>query len=247
MTTNRTTGFGAASSSGCHDDDRIRVFVVESEEIVRAGLRVTVGAEPDLEIVGEAATTTDAQARLPLADADIVLVDLDLPDACGTQVCEFVRSHLDRTRVLVLSASPDDAAVAHAVRSGADAYMMRRAPIADIVWGIRRLATGKRLTDHLRRERIEALAECPDTDERLARLTHQERALLEHLAEGLTNQEIARAMGLSDKTVKNYVSSVMMKLEVAHRAAAAAYFARTEAKKPCSAHANAMSDSVILY
>lgn len=247
MMTSQTTGSGAARSRGSSDDDAIRIFVVESEELVRAGLQVTVDAEPDLEIVGEAATSTEALARLPLADADIVLVDLDLSDACGTRVIEFVRTHLEGARILVLSSSPDDAAVVHAVRSGADAYMLKRAPIADFVWGIRRLATGKRLTDHHRRERIDALADCPDADERLARLTHQERALLEHLTEGLTNQEIAGEMGLSDKTVKNYVSSVMMKLEVAHRAAAAAYFARTEAKKPCSANASAMSDSVIRY
>ena len=228
-------------------DRAIRVFVVDAEEVLRVGLHCVLDGVDGVAVVGEADSIAEATARLPVIDPDVVIVDLDLPDGCGTEVCQFVRSHLDRARVMVLSSAGDDASVIHAVRAGADGYVTKQAPASELVASVRRLAEGKALTDRRHRSHLAELAAAPDTDERLARLTHQERVLLEHVAQGLTNREIADDMGLSDKTVKNYVSSVMMKLEVTHRAAAAAYWARAEAQLPCSAHARAAGDSVIRY
>lgn len=229
------------------NDTPTRVFLVEADELMRAGLRLALDSAPDLEAAGEATSISEANARLPLADPDVVIVDVNLPDGCGTRVVSFLRSQDARARRIVLTIFGDDPIVAHAVEAGAHAVLTTRVSIDELVESVRRVADGKPLTDLRHRERIEELARSTDHDEHLARLTHQEHVLLEHLARGLTNREIADEMGLSDKTVKNYVSSVMMKLEVAHRAAAAAYFARAEAQLPCAAHADAIGDSVIRY
>lgn len=229
------------------NDRPVSVFIVEAEELMRAGLRLAIGEAPGLDLVGEAGSIAEARGRLPLADPDVVLVNLDLPDGCGTCVLSTLRATGARARRVALTANGDDPVVADAVAAGADAVLTTRISIDDLVGSLRHLASGRRLTDQRHRDRIDGLAKSVDHDEHLARLTHQERILLGHLARGLTNREIASEMGLSDKTVKNYVSSVMMKLEVTHRAAAAAYVARAEAQLPCSAHASAMGDSVIRY
>ena len=228
------------------NDQPTRVFLVEAEELMRAGLRLAIDSAADLHLVGEAATIAEAMARIPLADPDVVLVDLNLPDGCGTGVLSGLASN-GHSRLMALTVYGDDPVVAHAVQAGADAVVTTRVSIAELVDSIRRVASGRSLTGQRHRARIDELAGSIDHDQHLARLTHQERALLLHLARGLTNREIAELMGLSDKTVKNYVSSVMMKLEVTHRAAAAAYYARAEAQLPCSAHASAVGDSVIRY
>lgn len=238
---------GKAVSMKREPNSPIRIFVVDAEELARDGLHGALAGACDLCLVGEASTIAEATARLQLAEPDVVIVDLDLPDGCGTEVSRFVKDRLPETSVLVLSSAADDAAVVHAIRGGADGFLTKRTRADDLVASVRRLADGRALTDRRHRRRFDELAESAEGDEKLARLTQQEHVLLEHIAEGLTNREIADAMGLSDKTVKNYVSSVMMKLEVAHRAAAAAYYARAEAQLPCSAHANAMGDSVIRY
>lgn len=225
----------------------IRVFLVEADELMLTGLRFALDRACDLEPSGEAGSVGEATARLPLADPDVVLVDLNLPDGCGTRVLTFLRSHGTAARRIALTTFGDDPIVAHAVQAGADAVLTSRVSVDELVGSIRRVAAGKPLTDQRHRDHIDELARSTDHDEHLARLTPQEHVLLEHLTRGLTNREIAEAMGLSDKTVKNYVSSVMMKLEVAHRAAAAAYFARAEAMMPCSAHAEVLGDSVIRY
>lgn len=228
-------------------DAAIRVFLVEADELTLAGLRLALDRAPDLESAGEATTIDGATVRLPLADPDVVLVDLNLPDGCGTQVLSFLRANGARARRVALTAYGDDPIVAHAVQAGADAVITTRISIDDLIASLRRIAAGRALTDRLHRDRIDELAEADDHDEHLARLTRQEHTLLEHLAAGLTNRQIADAMGLSDKTVKNYVSSVMMKLQVTHRSAAAAYFARAEAQLPCTAHAAALGGSVFRY
>jgi two-component system, NarL family, response regulator DevR len=229
------------------NDQPIRVFIVEAEELMRAGLRLAIDGAPDLHLIGEAGTAAEAVARLPLADPDVVLVDLNLPDGCGTHVLCFLRSTGARARRVALTAYGDEPVVAHAVHAGAEAVLTTRVSIDELVDSIERVAAGRPLTDQRHRHRIDELARAADHDEHLGRLTHQEWTLLGYLARGLTNREIAHEMGLSDKTVKNYVSSVMMKLEVTHRAAAAAHYARAEAQLPCSAHASATSDSVIRY
>ena len=225
----------------------IRVFLVEADDLTLAGLRLALDRACDLEPAGEAGTVDEATTRLPLADPDVVVVDLDLPDGCGTKVLSYLRSGGARARRIALIAHGDEPIVAHAVQAGADAVITTRVTIDDLVDSMRRVATGRSLTNQRHRERIEALARNGGHDVRLARLTHREHVLLGHIAGGLTNRQIAEAMGLSDKTVKNYVSSVMMKLEVTHRSAAAAYYARAGAQLPCSAHAGTMGDSVIRY
>lgn len=223
------------------------VFLVEADELMRAGIELALDGTCGVELCGVATSVGEATARLPLADPDVALVALNLPDGCGTRVLSFLRSRGARARRIALTAFGDDPIVAHAVEAGADAVVTTRISIDELVCSIRRVAAGKPLTDHRHRTHIDELAAATDHDDHLGRLTRQEHVLLEHLARGLTNREIAQEMGLSDKTVKNYVSSVMMKLEVAHRAAAAAYFARAAAALPCTAHANRPGDSVIRY
>ncbi|MFP5487561.1 MAG: LuxR C-terminal-related transcriptional regulator [Acidimicrobiia bacterium] len=223
------------------------VFLVEADELTLAGLRLALDGAPDLAPAGEAGTVADAICRLPLADPDVVVVDVNLPDGCGTLVLSFLRTHGVRARRIALTGYADDPVVAHAVAAGADAVLTTRISLDQLTRAVQLVAAGRPLTDQRHRDRIDELARSTDHDEHLARLTHQEHVLLAHLARGLTNREIAETMGLSDKTVKNYVSSVMMKLEVSHRAAAAAYFARAEAQFPCVAHAPSNGSSVIRY
>lgn len=225
----------------------VRVFLVDDHELVRQGLRALLDTQPDLEWVGEAGSYAEAIARLPLADPDVVVADLQLPDGSGSDICRHLASHQPSARCLVLSSFSHDSAVFDAVRAGAAGYVVKHIDNRDLLSCIRRVAAGETLLDPRSREAMSSKARAADADERLSRLTSQERTLLRHLADGMTNREIGERMFLSDKTVKNYVSAVLAKLGVTRRAAAAAYYQRTVSRRDWAADAEELRRGAVRF
>lgn len=204
----------------------VRVFLLDDHEIVRRGLRELLESEPDLEVVGEAGTAEEAYARIPPTRPDVAVLDVRLPDGSGIEVCREIRSRHPEIGCLMLTSFADDEALFAAIMAGAAGFVLKQVRGSELVTSIRRVAQGESLLDPSMTQRvIDRLRARPEDDE-LAGLTAQERVLLDHIAEGLTNRQIGECMFLAEKTVKNYVSNVLMKLGMSRRAEAAAYAAR---------------------
>jgi len=205
----------------------IRVFLVDDHEIVRDGLRALLEAQSDMVVVGEAAGAVDALRHIPPTNPDVAVVDVNLPDGDGVQVCRELRDRLPDLQSLILTSYADDEALLDAIIAGAAGYVLKQVRSSDLVSCIRRVAAGETLLSPELRARVsERLRLGADQDPRLAALTGQERRILDLLGEGLTNREIADRMHLAEKTVKNYVSNLLMKMGMARRTEAAAFSAR---------------------
>ena len=199
------------------------MFLLDDHEIVRRGLRDLLETGGDIEVVGEAGTAVDALARIPPTRPDVAVLDVRLPDGDGVSVCREVRSRHPEVQCLMLTSFSDDEALFQAIMAGAAGYLLKQIKGPDIVDAIRRVAAGESLLDPRVTARVlERLRAGPEPeDERLARLTEQERRILELIAEGLTNRQIGERMFLAEKTVKNYVSSILAKLGLERRTQAA--------------------------
>ena len=207
----------------------IRVFLLDDHEIVRRGVRDLLETEPDLEVVGEAGTVAQALDRIPVSEPDVAVLDVQLPDGTGVEVCREVRSARPELACLMLTSYADDEAMFEAIMAGASGYILKDVRSADIIESIRRVAAGQSLLDPALTARvIDRLRRGPDEDERLRDLTPQERRILDLLADGLTNRQIAAEMFLAEKTVKNYVSNLLAKMGMSRRTEAAVYAARLE-------------------
>jgi DNA-binding NarL/FixJ family response regulator len=203
------------------------VFLVDDHEVVRRGVRDLLESAGGIEVVGEAGTAETARTRIPLAHADVAVLDVRLPDGSGIEVCRDIRSDHPEVRCLMLTSFDDDEALFNAVVAGAAGYVLKDVHGADIVESVRRVARGESLLDPLATARvIERLRRPKPDDDRLASLSPQERRILELLADGLTNRQIATEMYLAEKTIKNYVSNLLMKLGMSRRTEAAVYAAR---------------------
>jgi two-component system response regulator DevR len=215
---------------GCEDRPvALRIFLVDDHEVVRAGLRSLLEAESDLEVVGEAGTVAEALARIPPTRPDVAILDVRLPDGSGVEVCREIRSQVPETACLMLTSYADDEALFAAIMAGAAGYVLKQVGGTDLVEDIRRVAAGQSLLDPALTQRIiERMQAGPEEDPRLAGLTPQERRILDLIAEGQTNRQIAGAMYLAEKTVKNYVSNVLAKLGMERRTQAATYAARLD-------------------
>jgi len=210
----------------------VRLFLVDDHEVVRRGLTELFDAEDDMEVVGEAGTAEQALTRVASARPDVAVLDLRLPDGDGVGVCREIRSAHPEIQCVILTSYADDEAVFNAVMAGAAGYLLKDVRGRDLVDGVRRVAQGQSLLDPLVTKRVlERLRQGPQEDTRLASLTDQERRILDHIAEGLTNRQIGEQMFLAEKTVKNYVSNVLMKLGMQRRTQAAAYAARLAAER----------------
>jgi len=208
----------------------IRVFLLDDHEVVRRGVRELLEAEDDITVVGEADTAERALARIPATRPDVAILDMRLPDGDGIAVCRDIRSDHDDIACLILTSFSDDDALTQAVVAGASGYLLKQIRGTDIVDAVRRVAAGESLLDPALAARVaDRLREAPEQDERLARLTAQERRILVLIADGLTNRQIGAEMHLAEKTVKNYVSNVLAKLGMARRTQAAVFAARLEA------------------
>ena len=209
------------------DPVRITVFLLDDHEIVRRGIRDLLEAEGDIEVVGEAATADEAVGRVHALDPDVAVLDVRLEDGNGIEACRDIRSLHPRTACLILTSFADDEALFQTILAGAAGYLLKQIRTNDLVDAVRRVAAGQNLLDPAVTARVlERLRSGNPQDERLARLTEQERKVLELLAEGLTNRQIGERLHLAEKTVKNYVTSVLSKLGMTRRTEAAVYAVR---------------------
>jgi two-component system, NarL family, response regulator DevR len=207
--------------------DPITVFLLDDHEIVRRGLRDLLEAEGDITVVGEASTEAEAVGRVHALDPDVAVLDVRLQEGSGVAACREIRSRHPRTACLILTSFSDDEALFEAIMAGASGYVLKQIRSNDLVDAVRRVAAGQNLLDPAVTARVlERLRRGPDEDERIARLSHQEREVLFLLAEGLTNRQIAERLYLAEKTIKNYVTSVLSKMGMARRTEAAVYAAR---------------------
>ncbi len=207
-------------------EGQIRVFLLDDHELVRQGLRTLLEADGDMVVVGEAATAAEALARIPAARPDVAVLDVRLPDGNGVEVCREVRSDHPEVACLVLTSFADDEALLDAVMAGAAGYVLKDVRGSDLVGHIRKAAAGHSLLDPSVAARAMERAQARHAEEHTERLTHQEQRILGYIAEGRTNRQIAEAMYLSEKTVKNYVSNLLAKLGMSRRTQAAIYAVR---------------------
>jgi DNA-binding NarL/FixJ family response regulator len=205
----------------------IKVFLLDDHEVVRLGLRQLLESEPDIQVTGEASTAAQAIARVPALQPDVAVLDVRLPDGDGITVCREIRSAMDRPPAcLMLTSFSDDEALFTAIMAGASGYLLKQVSGTDLVGAVRRLAAGESLLDPAMTtavlDRLRHPAEQED-DPRYQSLTEQERRILDLIAEGKTNRQIAQTMFLAEKTVKNYVSGLLRKLDMERRTEAAVY------------------------
>jgi len=207
--------------------DDVRVFLLDDHEVVRRGLKDLLEGDGDLEVVGEASTAAEALARIPPTRPDVAVLDVRLPDGNGVEVCREIRTRHPEIQCLILTSFSDDEALFQAIMAGASGYLLKQVKGTDLVDAVRRVAAGQSLLDPaVTRRVLERLRKPPEEDEALGRLTDQERAILELIAEGLTNRQIAERVHLAEKTVKNYVSNLLAKLGMERRTQAAVYAAK---------------------
>ena len=209
------------------DQKRIRVFLLDDHEVVRRGLRDLLESEGDVEIVGESGTATEATARIPALRPDVAVLDARLPDGSGIDVCRDVRSVDPSIKGLILTSYDDDEALFAAILAGAAGYLLKQVGGNDLLDAVRRVAGGQSLIDPSLTARVlERLRNGPAEHQELATLTEQERKILMLIAEGLTNRQIGERLFLAEKTVKNYVSSILSKLGLERRTQAAVLAAK---------------------
>ncbi|MFK3981027.1 response regulator [Micromonospora sp. NPDC050397] len=200
----------------------IRVFLLDDHEVVRRGLADLLQSAGDIEVVGESGLAQEATARIPALRPDVAILDARLPDGSGIDVCRDVRTVDSSIRGLILTSYEDDEALFAAIMAGADGYVLKQIRGTDLVDAVRRVAAGQSLLDPAVTQRVlERIRRGVEQPRELQSLTEQERRILEYVAEGLTNREIATRMFLAEKTVKNYVSSLLAKLGLERRTQAA--------------------------
>ena len=207
----------------------ITVMIVDDHEVVRQGIRALLDAEDDLNVVAEADSVTSAVARAKELRPDVIVMDVRLTDGSGIEACREIRADRPETAVVMLTSFSDDEALFASIMAGAAGFVLKQVRGGDLVRSIRAVAGGASLLDPAVTgavlERIRK-GKRHVADEKLARLSPQEERILALVADGGTNKQIGEELGLAEKTVKNYVSSILSKLEVARRAEAAAYLAR---------------------
>ena len=208
----------------------VRVLLVDDHEVVRRGLRDLLDTEDDVEVVGEAGSVDEAMVRARAARPDVAVIDMRLPDGDGLELCRQLRALPEPPRCLVLTAFDDEQALIGAINAGASGYLLKQVRGQDLVNALREVAAGGSLLDPITTSRVldrlrQTSKEEPDE---LAALTERERKVLELIGEGLTNRQIAERLFLAEKTVKNYVTSVLAKLGFERRTQAAAWVARRQ-------------------
>ena len=214
------------------DTATVKIMLVDDHEVVRMGLRTLLERREGFDIVAEAGSVAEAVAQAHQLQPDVIVMDVRLPDGTGVEACREIRGERPETKVIMLTSYADDEAVYGSIMAGASGYLLKQTRGTNLAEAIERVAAGESLLDPgvtdkvLTRMRQLAAGE---TDE-LASLSPQERRIIGLIAEGKTNKEIAEEVFLSDKTVKNYVSSILSKLNLRRRSEAAAFIAERRAK-----------------
>lgn len=202
----------------------LRIFLVDDHEVVREGLADLLNDVADFEVVGEAGTAAQALPRILAVRPDVAILDMRLPDGNGIDICRDVRSALPDTHCLILTSYDDQDAVLAAVLAGASGYLLKEVRSAALIDGIRQAALGRSLMDPaLVTAVVQRVTEKSPADTKLASLTDREREVLDLVADGLTNRQIGERLYLAEKTVKNYVSSLLGKLGMERRTQAAVF------------------------
>jgi DNA-binding NarL/FixJ family response regulator len=206
----------------------VRVFLLDDHEVVREGVRALLEATGTIEVVGEASTCAEALVRIPATRPHVAVLDVQLPDGTGVEVCREIRDGHPEVGCLMLTSFSDDEALFQSILAGASGYVLKQVRGNDLANAVHRVAAGESLIDPALTGRLlERLRNPqPAEDPRIASLTAVERTILDHVAEGLTNRQIAAHVNLAEKTVKNYVSSILLKLGMSRRTEAAVYAVR---------------------
>ena len=214
----------APDPSSASSVDPIRVFLLDDHELVRRGIKELLEAEGDIVVVGESGLAQEAIRRMPALRPDVAILDGRLPDGSGIDVCREVRSQDPTIKALILTSYDDDDALFAAIMAGAAGYVLKQVRGNDFVDMVRRVAAGQSTLDPaVTAQVLERVRSGPPKDKELEALTAQEQKILELIGEGMTNRQIAERMFLAEKTVKNYVSSMLAKLGLTSRTQAAIF------------------------
>lgn len=231
MTSTTTAETPGTSTSG----KLIRVLIVDDSELVRLGLTTMLSAYPIVSVVGQADSVRGAVQEVRATRPDVVLLDIRLPDGSGLDACRTIQEEFPKIRVLVLSSLVDDETVAQAIAAGAQGYLLKDINGAGLVQALLDCAAGKSILDPTVASRVLQLMKSGQqqtrANDRYALLSPQEQRVLMLVADGLTNKEVGQAMHLSEKTVKNYLSNLFAKLQIARRSQAAAFYAEVRSQK----------------
>ncbi|GEP32316.1 DNA-binding response regulator [Nocardioides szechwanensis] len=202
----------------------IKVFLLDDHEIVRRGIRELLENEGDIEVVGESGSAEEAIRRIPALRPDVAILDGRLPDGTGIDVCREVRSIDPSINALILTSYDDDEALFAAIMAGASGYVLKQVRGNDLIDTVRRVAAGQSMLDPaVTAQVLERVRSGPKVDPSLEQLTPQEQRILELIGEGMTNRQIGTTLFLAEKTVKNYVSSMLAKLGLSSRTQAAIF------------------------
>ncbi|HWO62882.1 MAG TPA: response regulator transcription factor [Umezawaea sp.] len=204
----------------------VRVLLVDDHEVVRRGLREMLDDEDDIQVVAEAGGVAEAVARASASLPDVAVVDVQLPDGNGVELCKRLRALPDGPRCLVLTAFDDEEALVGTIMAGASGYLLKQVRGQDLVTAVREVAAGRSLLDPVTTARVLDRMRRPAQPDALESFTDQERRVLDLIGEGMTNRQIAERLFVAEKTVKNYVTSVLAKLGMERRTQAAAWVAR---------------------
>ncbi|MFA7267004.1 MAG: response regulator transcription factor [Candidatus Nanopelagicales bacterium] len=209
------------------DQPKIRVFLLDDHEVVRRGVADLLESAGDIEVVGEAGTAAQAMARVPALNPHVAVLDVQLPDGNGVAVCRDLRSDFPDLKCLMLTSFEDDEALLDAIVAGASGYVLKQIRGTDLIGAVRTVAAGGSLLDPSATARVmERIRKEANKSEPLSDLTEQERKILDLIGEGMTNRQIGAELFLAEKTVKNYVSSILSKLGLQRRTQAAVLVTR---------------------
>lgn len=211
----------------------VKVFLVDDHEVVRRGLVDLLGADPELDVVGEAGSVAEAMARVPAARPDVAVLDVRLPDGNGIELCRDLLSRMPDLRCLILTSYTSDEAMLDAILAGASGYVVKDIKGMELARAVKDVGAGRSLLDNRAAAALMAkLRGAAEKQDPLSGLTDQERTLLGLLSEGLTNKQIADRMFLAEKTVKNYVSRLLAKLGMERRTQAAVFATELKRLRP---------------
>lgn len=209
-------------------EEPIRVFLLDDHEVIRRGIKDLLEDEDDIVVVGESGLAEEAGRRIPALRPHVAILDSRLPDGSGIDVCRDVRSVDPSIAALILTSFDDDDALFSAIMAGAAGYLLKQIRSADLVETVRQVAAGKSMLDPaVTAQVLERIRSGPKTNSIFEHLTNHERQILELIGEGLTNRQIGKEMHLAEKTVKNYVSSLLAKLGLESRTQAAILVTKT--------------------
>jgi DNA-binding NarL/FixJ family response regulator len=209
----------------------VRVFLLDDHELVREGIRTLLESDEDIEVVGEAGTAAEALTRIPLAKPDVAILDVRLEEGDGIEVCREVRSSTPDMACLILTSFADDEALYASVMAGASGFLLKQIKARDLIEDVKKVAAGESLMDPRAVARVvERIANPPPGNPLLESLSPQEHRVLDLIAEGQTNKQIAESMFLAEHTVKNYITGLLRKLKMASRTEAAIYATKLQAE-----------------